>query len=290
MIKIVIVLMFSLLLGGCVSKKKFLAQKTSLGNELLEEKLVSNQRIDSLQAELYKAQGGNEMLLIAQQQFQERLIELENQRRQLSGDLSATESRLRKRVGQLNQEKTDLGQSAADLRENYREVIDNFTGELRDIADTLNQDSILSPLIDIRIKSGNLQLFVQEELLFAKRVHNRLLPANTTILQAVVDVLHAYPLLELQIIGHTDNSKPTRGQPENRTFAGLRAATLANELTETYYLSASRVTASSKGDSTPMKSNETEEGRKANRRIEFRVNNSLPTLLRELESIGREQE
>ena len=284
------ILTVCLLLSGCVSKKKYLTQQASLEEDLAIERQVSGQQIDSLKTALLKAQGGNEMLLIAQQQFQERLIELDNQRRQLSGNLSATENKLRKQVNQLTQEKNNLAKVAADLKKEYETTVSDFTEELTTIADTLKQDSILAPLMTIRVKSGSLLLSVQEELLFPRRTHDRLLPDENGLLQAVVNVLHAYPLLELQVIGHTDNSKTSRNQPDNRTFAGLRAATIATELTDTYYLSSSRITASSQGDSTPLKSNETEEGRKANRRIEFRINNSLSNLLRELEAIGNAKE
>lgn len=290
MFKLISFFTLLLLLSGCVSKKKFLEQQLSLEQQLFIEKNTSAQQIDSLQIALLKAQGGNELLLVAQKQFQERLIELDNARRQLSGNLSATSTKLEQRVKQLTEEKTELIKSAASLKQAYLNTIDDFTEELSSMANTLKQDSIIDSLVTIRVKSGSLSLSVQEELFFSGQAYDRLLPEGNQILQTIVDVLHAYPLLELQVIGHTDNAKPPRGQPDNRTFAGLRAATITTELTNNYYLSASRITAASQGDSTPLKSNETAEGRKANRRIEFRINNSLPNLLRELEAIGKEKE
>lgn len=290
MIRPTIFLLFGLFLCSCVGKKKYLEQKSGLEEQLANTRFVKDQAIDSLQTALYRAQGGNELLLIAQQQFQERLIELDNERRQLSGNLSATESKLRQQIGDLTAEKAELLRKSTALADEYKNTVSDFTGELVNIAESLQKDSLLAPLLDIRVKSGSLVLSVQEDNLFAKRVHDRLLPDENGLLQAVVNVLHAYPLLDIQVVGHTDNSTPARNQPDNLTFAGLRAATISKELANQYYLSASRITASSQGDSTPLKSNETEEGRKMNRRIEFRINNSLTTFLRKLDAIGQEKE
>jgi flagellar motor protein MotB len=66
----------------------------------------------------------------------------------------------------------------------------------------------------------------------------------------------------------------------------MRATTLANELTDEYYVSPNRLIAASQGEYAPARSNATEEGRYRNRRIDFEFFNNVGNLLRELDKLA----
>lgn len=92
-------------------------------------------------------------------------------------------------------------------------------------------------------------------------------------LDALVNVLGKYPTLNISVNGHTDNA----GDPAaNLELSKQRAAAVANYLTNRG-VSAGRLRTAGYGDTAPVDSNETEKGRKKNRRVEFTVLNQLST-------------
>jgi outer membrane protein OmpA-like peptidoglycan-associated protein len=79
--------------------------------------------------------------------------------------------------------------------------------------------------------------------------------------------MNKYPKMKIMVIGHTDN----QGDPEfNRQLSEMRAHFLVNKLIE-YGVEASRLDWKGYGMDKPIASNDTEEGRKKNRRIEFKI-------------------
>ena len=75
---------------------------------------------------------------------------------------------------------------------------------------------------------------------------------------------------QITVTGHTD-SVPLSGGPfvDNWGLAAARASSVVRELAEAGGLAPSRLSAVSKGESSPVSDNATEEGRSANRRIEI---------------------
>lgn len=75
---------------------------------------------------------------------------------------------------------------------------------------------------------------------------------------------------QITVTGHTD-SVPLSGGPfvDNWGLAAARASSVVRELAETGGIAPSRLSAVSKGESSPVSDNATEAGRSANRRIEI---------------------
>ncbi len=75
---------------------------------------------------------------------------------------------------------------------------------------------------------------------------------------------------QITVTGHTD-SVPLTGGPfvDNWGLAAARASSVVRELSEAGGIDADRLSAVSKGESSPVADNATEEGRSANRRIEI---------------------
>ncbi len=97
------------------------------------------------------------------------------------------------------------------------------------------------------------------------------------VLLKIGDILKEYDGYGIEIIGHTDNTPIKSGPyPDNDYLSAARAIETAQYLIETKNLDASKISFSGKGEREPVDTNATEDGRKRNRRIEFRI--YIPTL------------
>jgi OOP family OmpA-OmpF porin len=91
-------------------------------------------------------------------------------------------------------------------------------------------------------------------------------PESKPTLDEIAKLLQAKPELKLKIVGHTDN----KGTPEyNLDLSSRRAANVVAALTASYGIAADRLTSEGAGLTQPIASNDTEEGRTKNRRVEL---------------------
>jgi outer membrane protein OmpA-like peptidoglycan-associated protein len=95
---------------------------------------------------------------------------------------------------------------------------------------------------------------------------DKLKGADWPILQILADLLKKDPALKIQIAGHTDS---TGDASANQSLSERRAKTVKQTLTERYDADASRLTARGYGPDQPLTSNDTEQGRAINRRVEL---------------------
>jgi outer membrane protein OmpA-like peptidoglycan-associated protein len=86
-----------------------------------------------------------------------------------------------------------------------------------------------------------------------------------TNLDKLSNVLKKYPDTDIQIIGHTDS----RGAEEYNQGLSRRRATSAANYLNTTGIANSRITTKGMGESDPIATNDTDEGRALNRRVEF---------------------
>ncbi|MGB3114930.1 MAG: OmpA family protein [Ferruginibacter sp.] len=91
-------------------------------------------------------------------------------------------------------------------------------------------------------------------------------PESESTLNEISKILKANPTLNLYVVGHTD----MKGSYEyNITLSKSRAVAVVNELVKKYDISSSRLSGEGVGPLAPISTNETEEGRKLNRRVEL---------------------
>lgn len=98
---------------------------------------------------------------------------------------------------------------------------------------------------------------------------DRLRPDAATILDDAAEVLVRYPEMLVEVAGHTDSIGP---DAYNQTLSQKRSESVRQFLIERG-ISAERLTAVGYGESEPRASNDTEEGRELNRRVELRIQN-----------------
>ncbi len=94
-----------------------------------------------------------------------------------------------------------------------------------------------------------------------------LTPTSKYELDFLVDALNKYSNMRIELAGHTDN---TGNADANMTLSQNRANVVLNYLVS-QGIDESRLTANGYGDTRPVSSNDTEEGREDNRRTEFRI-------------------
>ncbi len=95
-------------------------------------------------------------------------------------------------------------------------------------------------------------------------------PENFTLMNKIIQAVKTFPLSSVEISGHTDSSGSAQ---VNKTLSQQRADNVAKFLVEVGGVSASRIMATGYGKERPVASNETPEGRAANRRVEILIRN-----------------
>ncbi|MBZ0179769.1 MAG: OmpA family protein [Melioribacteraceae bacterium] len=91
-------------------------------------------------------------------------------------------------------------------------------------------------------------------------------PESESTLKEIIKLLESDKNLKLYVVGHTDMKG---GFDHNMDLSKRRAASVVKELTSKYGIAANRLSSNGVGPLAPVSSNETESGRKLNRRVEL---------------------
>lgn len=103
---------------------------------------------------------------------------------------------------------------------------------------------------------------------------DKLLPESEPVLGSVMEVLKAHAeITKLEVRGHTDSRG---GAAANLSLSKRRAASVMRWLIA-HGVDASRLTSNGFGSTRPIDSNETDDGRRNNRRVEFRITATAAT-------------
>jgi chemotaxis protein MotB len=130
----------------------------------------------------------------------------------------------------------------------------------------------LAGAVEMELLASGLQIVLPNEVLFATGSAN-LKPEGQALVKELVGALEDVPY-QIIVIGHTDNVPIGPGLakrfPSNWELAGARAASVVRMMASEG-LAPEQLLAISTGDTRPIASNDTEEGRSRNRRIEVRI-------------------
>jgi OmpA-OmpF porin, OOP family len=103
--------------------------------------------------------------------------------------------------------------------------------------------------------------------IFFESNRSELLPRSYVELDKLVQILRENPKMEIEVIGHTDNV----GDVNYNLTLSRRRSTQVMEYLIRNGIEANRLQANGFGSGQPIFSNETEESRQMNRRVEFRI-------------------
>ena len=116
-----------------------------------------------------------------------------------------------------------------------------------------------------QIEAGQIKII--EQVQFATK-SAKILPASDAVLSAVLEILKAHPeITKVSVEGHTDNRG---GKGYNKDLSKRRAASVVKWLTDTG-IDQKRLSSAGFGLDRPLDTNDTEEGRQKNRRVEFHI-------------------
>ena len=101
----------------------------------------------------------------------------------------------------------------------------------------------------------------------------RIKPAGREVLSLIASTLNTYPDRAISIEGHTDNEPIGRGSfyKSNWELSAARALAAVELLQADNRVAPNRLKLVGHGEFSPIASNDTEEGRQLNRRIEIRL-------------------
>jgi outer membrane protein OmpA-like peptidoglycan-associated protein len=126
-----------------------------------------------------------------------------------------------------------------------------------------------------RVEQGQIKIIERIEFKTNSAV---ILPESTPVLEAVRTILTDHPeIAHLSVEGHTDNV----GKPEyNQALSERRAAAVVTWLTQ-HDIARKRLGSQGFGLTKPLDSNDTEEGRERNRRVEFHIQGAADGVVEE---------
>ena len=264
-----------LLLGSCVSKKKYVAIQAS--NETLHGKLDEANR-------LLEACKGDKSVMDA------KLAGLENSNQHLKdqvNDLNNTNAALLNNVGQMA---TLSKQEAANLEKSLEQIKEQDL-RIRTLHDALTKkDSItLALVVSLKSSLGNLNdtdvvVNVEKSVVFISLSDKMVFTSGSTdisprakeVLAKVATVINAKPEMEVLVEGHTDNVPIVKECiKDNWDLSVLRATAITRVLQKDYAVNPARITAGGRAEYVPLVDSDTPEARSTNRRTRIVI---LPKL------------
>ncbi len=169
-------------------------------------------------------------------------------------------------------------QNLQNLIQSQKDILSKLKNSIADALLNYSADELT-----VTIKDGNVYVSLQEKLLF-KSGSDVVDPKGKEALAKLAIVLNTTKNITVLIEGHTDNVPiKTRQYKDNWDLSTARATSIVRVLTKDNAFDPNRITAAGKSSFHPVQSNETAEGRAANRRTEVILSPDLKELFKILE-------
>ena len=198
---------------------------------------------------------------------QEEIAKLQKQ----ASELEANAARIAKEREQLRQEQSQLAATFEQERAAKEEEIKRLTRTQEELSKSL-QDEISKGNITIQQVRDRLTINMVDRVLFDSG-QAQVKPAGIKVLKQVGNVLGKITDKQIRIEGHTDNvpisSKLQDRFKTNWELSASRATTVVRYLIDQGGVDRQYLSAVGYADTHPLASNDSEEGRSSNRRIEI---------------------
>ena len=139
-------------------------------------------------------------------------------------------------------------------------------GAYMDHQEKILRDQLVNTGVQVQRDGDNIRLIMPNNITFGTDRFD-LKPSFQEVLDSVVLVLNKYPDTNLAVIGHTDS---TGAASYNMDLSQKRANSVASYLISQQVDSA-RLSSNGAGETQPVASNDTNEGRALNRRVELSI-------------------
>jgi chemotaxis protein MotB len=198
---------------------------------------------------------------------QEEISKLKKQ----ASELEANAARIAKEREQLRQEQSQLAAALDQERAAKEEEIKRLTRTQEELSKSL-QDEIAKGNITIQQVRDRLTINMVDRVLFDSG-QAQVKPAGVKVLKQVSDILKTVTDKQIRIEGHTDNvpiSSKLQGRfKTNWELSTARATIVVRYLIDQGSVDRQHLSAVGYADTQPLASNDSEEGRSSNRRIEI---------------------
>ncbi len=158
--------------------------------------------------------------------------------------------------------------AVADQEQREEEEKRKLDKELLEVVDKVIEERGLDDRVEAVLGDKGVTIRADSQLLFGPG-QNNLKAEAAAIMEEVAELAALFPY-KIMVEGHTDD-RPIRSPqfPSNWELSAARAVAGVRHLIDIGGLEPSRIAAAGFADTQPLNSNETEEGRQKNRRIEF---------------------
>lgn len=261
-------LILSLLFTSCVSKKKFAASEARV-YELQRDSINTHSQLDdcnvqvnNLKSEKASLQQDKSSLQSDKESLQDKNITGEHNLKTLADESSLT-----------------IEAQAKQLRD-FRDIIQTQSDIMNDLKNSISKAlmNYEADELSIYLENGNVYVSLQDKLLF-KSGSDVVDPKGKEALKTLSEILISTVDINVIIEGHTDNVPiKTEKYKDNWELSTARATAIVRILTDNNGFDSNRITASGRGRFHPVQTNETEEGRAANRRTEVILSPDLKEL------------
>jgi chemotaxis protein MotB len=280
----------SLFMFSCVSTKKFKEMQAKM-----------QARFDSLSAEYAKLQG-------ELKNCNDQTASLTSKNTGLQGQIDELNKQvafLRENNTQALKQLEDMSVISSSQAESIKKSLENIGAKdayIRDLQaamahkDSLNMALVMNLRgavsgndsdINIKVDKGVVFIDISDKLLF-KSGSFVVTKGAKDVLAKVAAILKNQPDVEFMVEGNTDN-KVYRGHPDlidNWDLSCKRATSVVRILAKTYGIPPAKMTAAGRGEFVPLMSNDTNEGRAANRRTRIVILPQLDQFFNLLEHKG----
>lgn len=256
----------TLLLGSCVSKKKYTAIQAS--NETLKTKL------DEANRALGDCNSQRSIL-------DARLAEMENKNQHLKDQVNQLNNTNAALLNNVSQMATLSAKEAQNLEKSLEQIKEQDL-RIRSLNEALSKkDSVtLALVVNLKSSLGNLNdtdvvVNVEKSVVFISLSDKMVFTSGSTtisprakeVLSKVATVVNAKPDMEVLVEGHTDNVPVSKECiKDNWDLSVQRAVAIIRVLQKDYGVDPARITAGGRSEYVPLVDNDTPEHRSTNRR------------------------
>ena len=255
----IILITLTVALGGCVGKQKY--------ETALEESATRQAEIERLNEELNNANKSNEELSAARDSLSTELDTTNNEKLALHAErdtLTGEVASLSAKSEELQKEKTSISSAKEEEVSNLKNIYEDLLTELN--SEIEQGDIKITTAID------RLSLQFVDKILFASG-KAQVKKEGLNVLKRMGEILKGVADKQIRVEGHTDNvsigSVLRETYPTNWELSTARATNVVRYLQDEVGIDPALLSVGGFSKFKPVASNDTDEGRMQNRRIEI---------------------